>query len=314
MSEATLPAPAAAVPASAAEGAPGRGLAGLFRWRGPLRHTNTLPTGLLRTPDTELLTAARVVSLAAPVAFGRLDEIHLRGHLVLRAKDLGILDELIGEAVRSAALAIGRAKGVPADLAALDDRLRYADDFLQRREGEIARRRYAGGLLLGVGISLVALAAIYVIAIGVITLWLGSASISQIPPEQIDALRDMLVAVGGGAAGACVSVLLRLHRVQTLTIEAAFGGAAQYRIYLGWFFAAAVVFLLKSGMLSAVIVIPDPAAGPSERVASWFFWGAVGFLAGFNERWATNLISRGPGDSILGGADSPQSRPSTPEQ
>lgn len=313
MSDATLPTSATTIPTT---GAATRATVWqrVTSWSRPPRPGSPAPAGLLRSTDPDLLADARVVSLAAPLQFGRLDEIHLRGHLVLKTKDLGILDELVGEAIRTTALTVQKAKGAPVDLTALEDRLRYADDFLQRREGEIARRRYSGGLLLGVGVSLLVLAAIYAIAVSVITLWLGSSSISQIPPEQIDAIRDMLVAVAGGAAGACVSVLLRLHRVQNLTIEAAFGGAAQYRIYLGWFFAAAVVFLLKSGMLSAVIVIPDPTSSPADRVASWFFWGAVGFLAGFNERWATNLISRGPGDSILGGSDTKTTSTATPAQ
>ena len=259
------------------------------------------PKGLLAARDPDLRRDAEQVSRCVPVQFGQLNEIYLRGHLILKRPDRMVLDELIAEGIRAASHGVTDTNELGTeDRAALDERVRYAADFLARREGHIARRRYTGGLLLGVVVSGFVLSAIYLASTAVIASWLGNSG--EIPPEQIDAIRDVIVAVGGGAAGACVSVLFRLHREQNLTIEAAFSGAAQYRIYLGWFFAAAVVFLLKSGILEGVIDLPDPSAGQAARVESWFFWGAVGFLAGFNERWATNLITRRPGDSATGGS------------
>ncbi|MCX5603119.1 hypothetical protein OG418_42895 [Streptomyces phaeochromogenes] len=32
---------------------------------------------------------------------------------------------------------------------------------------------------------------------------------------------------------------------------------------------------------------------PAPGTAFWGFWGAIGFLAGFNERWAYGLVGRG---------------------
>jgi hypothetical protein len=245
------------------------------------------PIGLMRSDDADFRAAARKVAASAPRQFGRLNEVLLRGQFVLRGDDIATLDELVREAVRIAAQGFARPGSPTADIAALEARLDYAEDFLKRREGELARRRYARGLLGGVILTILALGLIGGGGAAVITLWRGG----PIPPEQADALRDVLVAVGAGAAGACVSVLLRMHKLTDLPIEVAAGGAARYRIFLGWFFAAAVVFLLKSGILAAtVFTIPD------GRVESWFFWGSVGFLAGFNERWATNLISRTPRD------------------
>lgn len=244
------------------------------------------PVGLLRDGDAAFHAAALKVAGSAPRQFGRLDEVLLRGRFVLRGDDIATLDELVREAVRIAAQGFSGTGSHAADITALEARLRYADDFLKRREGEIARRKYARGLLGGVGLTFLALGLIGGLGAAVITLWRNG----PIPVDQADALRDVLVAVGAGAAGACVSVLLRMHKMGNLAIEVADGGAARYRIFLGWFFAAAVVFLLKSGLLSAVFTIPE------GRVESWFFWGSVGFLAGFNERWATNLISRNPED------------------
>ncbi len=270
------------------------------------RHPPDQPLGLLKDDDDEIAAAAKEMSAAAPALFGRLDEVWLRGTFILmhpREKqhlhEHEVLDELIEEALRSAALQIETARdaGTPPckmDFSAIEQQVSNAEQFLARREGEIARHRYSRGLMLGVLYSVFLLMGLYAAAIGAIALWTHSGAV---PADQLDAIRDVLVAVGGGAAGACVSVLLRLHHIDTLTIEAARGGAARYRIYLGWFFAAALVALLKSGMLGDVIIVPSTS---SNSVTTWFFWGALGFLAGFNERWATNLISRGPGEKADG--------------
>lgn len=251
------------------------------------------PIGLLHVDDAQFQKAALLVAANAPRQFGRLDEIILRGRFVLRGEDVATLDELVHEAVRIAAIGFGAPGPHATELTALDGRIDYATDFLRRREGEIARRRYARGLLGGVTMTFFLLVVIGAGSTAVITLWRHG----PMPIDQSEALRDVLVAVGAGAAGACVSVMLRMHRMHNLTIESAARGAAIYRIFLGWFFAAAVVFFLKSGLLAGIFTVPD------DHVASWFFWGAVGFLAGFNERWATNLISRGPGATAEGAHD-----------
>ncbi len=263
------------------------------------------PIGLLHVDDAQFQKAALLVASTAPKQFGRLDEIILRGRFVLRGEDVATLDELVHEAVRIAAIGFGSPGPHAAEMTALDGRITYAADFLERREGEIARRRYARGLLGGVTLTFFLLIVIGAGGAAIITLWRHG----PMPVDQSEALRDVLVAVGAGAAGACVSVMLRMHRMHNLTIESAARGAAIYRIFLGWFFAAAVVFFLKSGLLSGIFTVPD------DHVASWFFWGAVGFLAGFNERWATNLISRGQGSTADGahGQSAPDSTPDAPK-
>ncbi len=115
-------------------------------------------------------------------------------------------------------------------------------------------------------------------------------------------LRDSLVCIGGGAAGAVVSVLLRLSHVEHLDYRTIDRGAAIYRVAIGWFFAAALLFLIKGGI---VTIFTDPSAklidgsdtSLREQITSWFWWGGLGFLAGFNERWARNLLSRDPTDT-----------------
>lgn len=260
------------------------------------------PAGLLSAQEAELRQASEAVLRCAPKEFGTLNQLYLRGQGALPRDDWMLLSAMIIESIRAAAKAGDgdRDRKLPSDAAvALKERVGETQGFLSRREGETARRLYAKELLVGVGVSMAVLFTIAVVTLVVFSLWLGPA----IPLQQVDALRDVLVTVGGGAAGACVSVLLRLHRMEDLTVEAVKSGAALYRIVLGWFFAAAVIFLLKSGLLSQIVVIPDPNQDGAARVTTWFFWGAVGFLAGFNERWATNLITRAPGGSLRQVAD-----------
>jgi hypothetical protein len=121
----------------------------------------------------------------------------------------------------------------------------------------------------------------------------------SIPTASMVALRDVLVAVGGGAAGAAVSVLLRLSQQADLEFESIAEGAARYRIILGWFFAVALLILVKGGIAANLIndpsaVLDEPGAPGSAWVSSWFFWAGIGLLAGFNERWVTNIITRNP--------------------
>ncbi|MFD3924724.1 hypothetical protein [Streptomyces sp. NPDC058614] len=117
---------------------------------------------------------------------------------------------------------------------------------------------------------------------------------------------------GAGAFGAVLSVLTRLRNSDDLTRRPANGGKATvapgqlsrsmrrggvHRIFLGWLLAIAAYLLLSTGLVTA-IEIPAAAADvcSSDSTANgtlfWGFWGAVGFLAGFNERWAYGLVGR----------------------
>lgn len=115
-----------------------------------------------------------------------------------------------------------------------------------------------------------------------------------------------MTCVGGGAIGAAISVMLRISHRQHLDYEAILAGAARWRILLGWAFALAVLACVKGGIIAVFVdptaaVLATIAAGqqPTEaaQVTSWFFWGSIGILAGFNERWATSLLSRATSDS-----------------
>ncbi|MGW7378167.1 hypothetical protein [Streptomyces sp. NPDC054794] len=126
-------------------------------------------------------------------------------------------------------------------------------------------------------------------------------------------LMGAFVCAGVGAFGAVLSVLVRLRRQgETLARRRTNGdrGAVApgqlaramrhegvYRVFVGWILALAVYFLLSSGIVQ-VIETPTTTTGictarqDGAGTAFWGFWCAVGFLAGFNERWAFGLLDR----------------------
>jgi hypothetical protein len=224
----------------------------------------------------------------------RLERAWLRGQQVLRPRDL---HHLQGLAAGARPLVVP-----PADpptplpdgvVSALQERVDAAEAFVSRREETLARKVYARNLLGGVVLSLLLLGALHAAARAVVSAFAGR----PLDAAELLALRDTLVCIGGGAAGAATSVLLRLDARGRHDFEALTGGAARYRIILGWLFSAALLFLVKGGVLD---VVTDPTAAlladadPSTAavISSWFFWGAFGFGAGFNERWAKELLSK----------------------
>jgi hypothetical protein len=191
---------------------------------------------------------------------------------------------------------------------------------VDRREGEVSRHYYARDLGRGVALSFVALVAVGLLGLAVIRTWLWLPDPQQswwavvIPMDSLVALRDVLLALGGGAAGAAVSVLLRLNQESELKFETIAEGAARYRIILGWFFALALLFVVKGGMAANLITDPSAGAGQAASpgqvwVSSWFFWAGLGLLAGFNERWVTHIIAR---DSKPSAPPSGESSPRPP--
>jgi hypothetical protein len=270
------------------------------RWRllfAPPRPCPLTPLSIdLANADEIPINATDLARLRAiaPEPVSVLEVTYLRVQRVLSGADLQYAKLLIGSALVAAHLA--------PDGPGREDQIRillagYAADiggFLAAREQVSARAKYTRGLFLGVWLSILVLAAIGFLAIGAIRVFFDRAPTTW----ELFAVRDVLVAVGGGGAGAVVSVLIRLSSATFIDYEAVTAGAARNRIMLGWFFAAAVVFLVKGGIVtvvtdpSAAVIESGGAAAPLAIINSWFFWGAIGFLAGFNERWARSLITR----------------------
>jgi len=126
-------------------------------------------------------------------------------------------------------------------------------------------------------------------------------------------LMGAFVCGGVGAFGAVLSVLVRLRntggelsrrRTNGDRGAVAPGQVARgmrhegvYRVFVGWILAVAVYFLLSAGFVK-LFAMPattvEICSGHTEGqgTAFWGFWCAVGFLAGFNERWAFGLLDR----------------------
>jgi hypothetical protein len=209
-----------------------------------------------------------------PGPVGRLNKCHLEAQLYLRGRDLETCLEMIRGVLHVAAVA--RSADVEEMLTTEAGR---AEDFLNQRAEQTARRVYATGLYLGVGISAAILTAVAFVAIVII---------GDIPPDSTRALRDVLACLGGGAIGAVVSTILRVSNTDAIDYRVVMFRTAVFRIVLGWLFAAGLAFLIKGDVVT-VFTVPEDAG-----VKSFFFWAAVGFLAGFNEVWARNLVTRTP--------------------
>lgn len=130
-------------------------------------------------------------------------------------------------------------------------------------------------------------------------------------------LLGAFVCGGVGAFGAVLSVLVRLRgNAEQLTkrqnsvrdglivpgqMARSMRHEGVYRVFVGWILALAVYFLLSGGLVP-VFEVPAtaaeicPSAGSPGSAAKgtdfWGFWCAVGFVAGFNERWAFGILGR----------------------
>ncbi len=130
-------------------------------------------------------------------------------------------------------------------------------------------------------------------------------------------LMGAFVCGGVGAFGAVLSVLVRLRgsadqlaRRQTDGREGVVvpGQMARsmrhegvYRVFVGWILALAVYFLLSGGIVpvfrlpaTTAEICPSPgtAGSAAKGTEFWGFWCAIGFVAGFNERWAFGILGR----------------------
>ena len=247
--------------------------------------------------------------VANPAAMRQLEDSYLTCQRFLSAADRPQGHERILAPIR-AALDVQRSPDASRESRAqamskiLDDGQNHAAEYVSERAERNARRLYAQGLVHGAMVSVGLVALLGLLAIGIAGL-VGMASGDGWASFERDgywALRDALACMAGGVIGASLSVLLRLSQIEQLDYRTIDKSAALYRLAIGWLFAAALLALIKGGILAAVFV--DPSAhvmngtnvSLGERVASFFWWIGIGLIAGFNERWARNLLSRDPTD------------------
>ncbi|MFD7713966.1 hypothetical protein ACFV6E_35845 [Streptomyces sp. NPDC059785] len=188
---------------------------------------------------------------------------------------------------------------------------------LKARLGQDRAVAVSRGLNLGLGLGTL----ISMLLLSVPLLW-GERLLHGISGATLSctdrwSLMGAFVCGGVGAFGAVLSVLVRLRnsgdelsRRRTNGHEGVVAPAQMsssmlregvYRVFVGWILALAVYFLLTSDFVT-LVDLPDnpadicPAAGregsADKGTKFWGFWCAVGFVAGFNERWAYGLLGR----------------------
>lgn len=222
---------------------------------------------------------------AHPESVASLNNVYLEAQLYLRGRDLETCHEMIRSALASAAV-----ESDPNRVAAvLSGAATSVRSFLEERAEQTARRVYATSLYWGVAISAGILVGVTLVLLALTKWFLGA---DAIPDSTMSVLRNVVVCLGGGAAGAVVSTILRVSNVDKIDYRVVTLRTAAFRIVLGWLFAAAVLFLIKGTIVTVFNVPTDEASAESL-----FFWAGIGFLAGFNEMWAKNLVTRNPSDT-----------------
>jgi hypothetical protein len=244
--------------------------------------------GLVGNDRGDGVPCLRQLYVLAPSQMNQLARSYLETQRTLPDEDREFVEAAIRQLVTAAGLFLPT-DGSPADENAgtavnllVSERVKEIATTVSAQGETLARRRYAWELLSGIVATVVLLIVLALAARPVLTFFTGHAT-----DDQISEVGQVLVCIAGGAAGAVVSVLLRLSGSGSMSVRPLGPGAGAYRVILGWFFAAAAVFLVKGGILT-IFKIPDAGAG------AWFFWGGVGFISGFNERWAKNLFTREP--------------------
>jgi hypothetical protein len=106
-------------------------------------------------------------------------------------------------------------------------------------------------------------------------------------PYTLDAQTFFVCYIAGGL-GAIVSVLMRMSsnrfRVDYEVGRQTVRRLGSFRPFIGAVFGIALYFLFQSGLLRTTL--------PDDAGTAFFFFGALAFLAGFNERWTNVLFGK----------------------
>src|SRR3712207_6145088 len=126
--------------------------------------------------------------------------------------------------------------------------------------------------------------------IGGMAVFASAWTASQVRMFEHAPTLDLVRAIAAGGLGAIISVMIRISRGQRLDVDTTQEPfmtclAGSSRPVIGGALGVALYVLLKAGFIPLDIpAAPDPAAP--------YFFTAIGFLAGFSERWAQDTIVR----------------------
>lgn len=163
------------------------------------------------------------------------------------------------------------------------------EDYYQSAGEKRARMYYVRGMLLG-GVPAVAVLAV---ALGGILQAFGA------PALDTDTMRDFYIALAAGAVGAVISVLMRMSKGESFTVDHELGSRGVFRLgsfrpLIGSVSGVALYFLVQTPLLSI-----DPDARTLQ------FYAILAFLAGFSERW-TQVTLSGAMRTVGGGELAPE--------
>jgi hypothetical protein len=218
----------------------------------------------------------------------KIDNLAVRADEILRGTAENIAMQLLLAAASHVLSYIDVKDGPPRDAAEIAKIVERSDDELAeiqrhyRRAGENATRIvYAGGMLRGA----LLLAALTGIA-GLILWAAGDFHAHRTSTWTI------LATIAAGGLGAAVSVLLRMAR-GSFSQDYEVGRKTTRRLamarpFVGAAFAIMIYLLLKSGLVDI--------GGLDAKKQTIYFYSAIGFLAGFSERWARVIIGGVIGD------------------
>jgi len=106
-------------------------------------------------------------------------------------------------------------------------------------------------------------------------------------PHRLET-QTFIVCFAAGGLGAIVSVLMRMSSnrfgVDYEVGRATVGRLGSFRPFIGAVFGIALYFLFRSELLHTSV--------PADPGTSFFFFGILAFLAGFNERWTNVLLGK----------------------
>jgi hypothetical protein len=234
----------------------------------------------------------------------RIDNLSVRSDEILRGSAENIAMQLLACATSHVLSYVDREEGPPNDPATIRKIIDRSNAELAairqhyQRAGENATRIvYAGGVLRG--------AILLAFLTGVAGPVLRAAGAFH---QNAETTWTILATIAAGGLGAAVSVLLRMAK-GNFSQDYELGRKINRRLamarpFVGAAFAVMIFLLLESGLVDI--------GGLSTKNQTIYFYAAVGFLAGFSERWARVVIGGvlSPGEQQEGQSKPRQTDPS----
>jgi hypothetical protein len=254
-------------------------------WRWPIRHEQRIR--LHAETDWATRNCPELTN-----QLHKIDNLAVRADEVLRGTGERIAMQLLLAAASHVLSYVDCENGPPTGankVAKIVDRsdreLAHIRRHYHRAASNASRIVYAGGMIRGTAYLGIATALVGLV------LWLAGTF-----DEHSETIWTLFACLAAGGLGAGLSVLLRMARSgfdQDYEVgRKATRKLAMARPFVGAAFAVAIFLLLKSGLVDL---------GQDDTV---YFYAAIGFLAGFSERWARVIVG-----GALGGTAAPPSPP-----